>query len=268
MDPSPQEATSLFDDPGQFILNYQQLIEVLVHVFIRSGYFPTEDKQEIIHSIIERLLIRMPKIKAQYNGHSRLKTYLSVIIRNLILERIREKQYLRKIEMVEEYNCEIEYHEDPLNRMIIDQEITRLGKILGMFCTKRKKLELCMKLIFRIPLKMNDFTEFRNDFQAADYHSYCRHFGQIHLTTDLDIYEWLTNLVNKYEGKDSSSDAMRKWIKQKLEEIIDLLNGTPQTSNYSVETLQILFEKYHEQNKENANKLVLKTIYNKYHEPC
>jgi len=53
----------------------------------------------------------------------------------------------------------------------------------------------------------------------------------------------LTEIFNKYENKNNAPDTLRKWVKFKINELIDVLNGSPPASKYDEETFQILFEK-------------------------
>ena len=61
---------------------------------------------------------------------------------------------------------------------------------------------------------------------------------------EYEIYEAVTPIMNKYEGKSNSADALRKWTLSKIQEIIRILNGKPPRFNFDKETLQILIEDY------------------------
>ena len=66
-------------------------------------------------------------------------------------------------------------------------------------------------------------------------------------STDKEIYISILPFFIDCENKKRNSDALRKWIDEKVVEIIELLNGRPPERAYTRETLRILFEKYDQQ---------------------
>ena len=69
------------------------------------------------------------------------------------------------------------------------------------------------------------------------------------LVTDEIVYNALNKCFCNIEGKTVSSDSLRKWIAQRIDEIIKLLNTNK--SNYTEDTFQILFEYFVFDNKNN-----------------
>src|SRR5450759_2544730 len=104
MDPNRLEIELLQNNPASLLLIYQQVISVIVQVYLRSGFFQGESKEELVQYINEQLLDRMDKIRAQYNGKALLRTYLSAVVRNICAELLRERQK----------NSFIEYFEEPV----------------------------------------------------------------------------------------------------------------------------------------------------------
>jgi hypothetical protein len=66
--------------------------------------------------------------------------------------------------------------------------------------------------------------------------------GNYEEMNEYKIYEIVTPVMNKYEGKSNSADALRKWTHSKIKEIIHILNGEPPRFKFDEETLQILVE--------------------------
>ncbi|MHC1706303.1 MAG: hypothetical protein AB9842_02145 [Bacteroidales bacterium] len=244
MDVNQQEICLLHQNPGELIVKYQPIVLVVVQVFMKSGYFRGEGKEEIVQQINEKLLERIEKIRQQYNGFAQLRTYFSAVVRNLCLEIIRKGRIRDVIRLVEEYDHNLSYSPDQLNRMIIDQELKRLDIILSMFYSLRPKLILCLKAIQRIPLNESDVLEYcrRPDFKG--FEEECDFLQKAIGRNDKEIYRTLNQLFNKVEGKNTNLDATRKWISSKLEEVLTLLNGNPPRAYYNHETLKILLEKY------------------------
>jgi hypothetical protein len=62
---------------------------------------------------------------------------------------------------------------------------------------------------------------------------------------DKEVYFHLNRIFNGSCGKDVHPDTMRKWVKAKMHELVEMLNGNPRRAYYNEETLQILVEKYY-----------------------
>lgn len=229
-------------NPNQLVVKYQSIIQIVINGFINAGYFRLQDRDDIVQYVNEELLKKIDKIKAQYNGKVMLKTYMSAIIRNICLGRIRKGRNYKK-EIPEEYLNENKT-EDVLNKMIIEQEIDKVGKILSLYSKQQNKIELILKLIFRIPLVPDDFYKYNNEILYADFKQIIDIINKGLNMTNTEIFKLITPVLNKYENKKNSIDSTRRWVGMKIEELICLMNGNPPTSGYTKETFQILIEKY------------------------
>ena len=68
--------------------------------------------------------------------------------------------------------------------------------------------------------------------------------------TKTERYKVLTELINGCEKKTNTNDAIRKWLADKISELIDLLNGDPPQNYFDKETFQYFVEAYYSR-KEN-----------------
>jgi|ERR1035437_3184124 RNA polymerase sigma factor (sigma-70 family) len=233
----------LYNDIDKLIEKYQSTIEIIINKFIRSGYMKYADKDDLKQDINEELLLKIPKIKNNYNGTCSLNTYISAIIRNICLEKIRKIQTATKKLGPEVITEQIIYNSAPDNLAMAD-ELDRLKVILVLFDKQKAKFELCLKLLFRIPvceedicnyLEINKLDDFKNSFEILNNEN---------TLTDNHLYDILTKIFNKKEKKYNSSDAIRKWIKARIDETIYLMNGNPKRANYDKESLKLLVELY------------------------
>ena len=60
--------------------------------------------------------------------------------------------------------------------------------------------------------------------------------------SDQEIYALLTIVFNLLEQKNNSNDAIRKWMDDRQDEIILLLNGNATDTCFNRESFQLLFE--------------------------
>ncbi|MFC2128311.1 hypothetical protein ACFLRR_00400 [Bacteroidota bacterium] len=84
MDENEEDIKLLYEAPGKFIIKYQALIGFIVNSYVINGFFNKSDADDHIQTINESLLKKINKIQDQYNYKTKIKTYFSVIVRNLI----------------------------------------------------------------------------------------------------------------------------------------------------------------------------------------
>jgi hypothetical protein len=251
----PSDTELLFQNPSLLLIEIQGLIEIIVMKFIRTGGFSYHEKKDIIQTINEQLLLKIPKIKEQYKGISTLRSYLAVIIQNICNEILRKKKHFKNVEL-ETAIITDDRAPNPQNALIIQQEIIRLRHALDLYHKQRNKLIICLKMKFRIPFSIDDFQQYVEKITYEEYLQFEHKVTPYIESTDLCIYDALIVICNKYENKNNTTDSLRKWVGLKIKELIEFLNGVPRASNYTEETLQILFEKFNNfiQNEKNNRK--------------
>ncbi len=237
-------------DPQQLILSMQDMIGIIVYRFIRAGKFHVKERQDIVQHINEELIRKIPKIQTQFKGNARIKTYFAAIITNICHEIIRKTKKIDYINITE--NFVLIDRSEVTSNLVIQDEIKNLQKILALYFRQRSKLVLLLKLKFRIPVNFSDLHSVFEDLTMTEYRQFLQDISPYEENTDLQMHTALTGLFNHYGSRSITPDALRKWIKQKITELIDILNGNPPVSKYTEETLQILFENclFAEQEKE------------------
>ena len=230
-------------DPRQLIVKYQIMVEIIAKKYVASGMFVASELDDVVQCINESLLTKLPAVQRHYNGTALLKTYLSSIIRNICL-----KLYHNNMRAVKTVQLDESIHADPeklTDTHLIDHAVSRFLVIIDLYHVQKPRLLFCLKLYFRLPITSQDI---RSLYPQCSSSELGRLLGQFHgnyeRMNEYEIYEAVTPIMNKYEGKSNSADALRKWTLSKIQEIIRILNGKPPRFNFDKETLQILIEDY------------------------
>ncbi|HEX2922307.1 MAG TPA: hypothetical protein VHO50_14185 [Bacteroidales bacterium] len=241
----------LNSEPNQFILSIQGLIEVVVQKFVKTGRIRLEEKNDLKQQVNEYLLKKMPRIQNQYQRRSSLKTYLSVIITNICNDIIKHEN---KITIVSLEDSMIQgYDNQALENLIFKEEIKKLKNTINLHPKNKPRLLLLLKIKFRMPVGVYDFKAVYPHITVFDFKQFMVRIGPYVENTDVKIFSALTEMTAKHENKKNTPDAIRKWIKLKINELIDLMNGDPPVSKYNEETIQILFEKcYYKETQTNS----------------
>lgn len=233
----------LMNKPNDLIIKYQYLVEFFVRKYISIGHIEAYKQDDFKQSVNEAILNKIPTIQKHYNKKTILRTYLSVVISNLCYDNVyKQKKSLVTI-TINDDNTSSE-QEEILTGIIIDNEFDRIKKILRLYNKQQKTIEFILKVYFRFPITKEEFSDLSENLKIEDFEDTLNKINEKNTCTDTVLFEYLTPILNKINNKNNSNDAVRKWIKCKIAEIIQLVNGTPSRANYTNETLQILMEKY------------------------
>ncbi len=237
----------LLKDPNTLIEEHQKTIACVVNKFVYTGLFSYHDRDEVIQYVNERLLTeKITKMQKQYKPQYYVVTYLSKIVYNLCLEYSRKHRTgNREDTTVDISQTDIPDNDDFSRHIMIQEESRRLDSILKMYYKHHKRIEVFLKIFFGIGITHDDLLQLYPEADEKEISvvlQKCNPTSDIDHKTDKELYETLTQFINKYEKKHNSSDALRKWVHAKMTEIIVLLNGNPKTANYDKETLKILFQ--------------------------
>jgi RNA polymerase sigma factor (sigma-70 family) len=239
----------LYKDPDKLIEKYQSTIDIIINKYIKSGYINFAYKDDLKQDVNEELILKIPKIVVQYNSKYSLSTYISAIIRNICLEKIRKIQTFAKKAETELVIDQITYNSAPGNLAITD-ELERLKLILMLFGKQKAKLELCLKLVFRVPVNEEDIYNYMVNSSLGDLQDKITILNNEHSLTDNQLYNIITDIFNEQENKSNHPDAIRKWIKFKIDEVIYLMNGNPKRAQYDKESFKHLVELFYNKKDE------------------
>ena len=234
-------------DPPALVVEYQGIIRTIVSVYVRSGMFRANDFEEVVQSVSEEFLHLLPRITRQFNGSVLVRTYVSAILRNCCLELHRENRFdpRRFFDPIEAPEGPEDRHTRTDAQTYIGMEVKTLDAILAQYGRKRPKLVFLLKIRYRLPVTQEEIHSWCPTCSRAD---------QKHLLTllnsggsrvkDKDLLKDLLPAISKAEGKEQTFEGVSRWIQDKVQEIISLLNGSPPVSTHTSETLGLLLLEY------------------------
>lgn len=160
MDENGYEIQLLKTNPNNLIVHYQPIIKIIVNKYLYKGFFSPSNKDDLTQQINEQLLIKIPKIQAQFNGKVLLKTYFSVIINNICYDmgtknKVPQFQELNETYSTKTYTSPVE----TMSRIIIKNEFDRLDKVFKLYYQTQGKLIFCLKAFFKIPIVQDDIEK-------------------------------------------------------------------------------------------------------------
>lgn len=237
----------LIKNPQKFIAS-DEVIEVIrktAYRFASKGGIDSLSKEDLVQEILFVILEKkINYIVKNYNPKvSTIQGYMSKVAFNICIELLRKQQtkpvLKNSLDDETEGNLEREFNNitpesSLIEKEIIEKEIQRLKSYLKIFAKYKYKFIFLLKLYCRIPLIIDDLQNFAPKVPLAELEGYLSKFSQEYSKySDKEIYKIITPLVNKVEGKKSSSDSIRKWIDGKILTLKEVMN---QSTHYQYDT--------------------------------
>ncbi|MCG8697003.1 MAG: hypothetical protein MI922_03030, partial [Bacteroidales bacterium] len=227
-------------------------IDIIVNSYIKKGLINYSDKDDFKQDINEQLINKIDSIQRNYNQQFLFTSYLSTIISNICLGIINKSNRVKKIEYQERH--ENKHASDLLiNNIYLKQEIQKFDTIIKLFYYKKFKILLCLKLLYKIKVEFMDFKNYSVKINKVAYRKFMKQLGSITIGQKNDIYQQLASLFSRVESKKVNSESVRKWISSRIDEMIRLMNGAANESNYTKETFQYFVEYYFKHNEDGKN---------------
>lgn len=243
----------LQNDPATLLTHYQPIVNVVVSKLIRRGFFSVDEKMDVVQQVNTVLLEKkLAQIQRNYNGTVLLSTYFSKVVYNHCLEIVRgtTKQAVlhsdQLLSNTKDENLSIE------DRLIIDDEKTRLEAILKGVVGLSLRTIIALKLFARVIITLRDYQEvmYVEDELSKNFEEIF--FNDYSDMNDKEVYQSAIPFLNRITEKKIDSDSHRKWINMTVDRIAELLNGNPPRSAYNRETVKILVQLYFEHKEKNS----------------
>ena len=237
------DITLLRTNKDEFILRCQRIIQIVVKHFVKSGMFTAGEFHDVIQSVNEELIKRLPKIEKNFDSRVLMVTYINVIVRNICL-RIHEREH-SDVETVPFANAELQYDEGNATALIVQDEIDRLAMILKLYGSQEHKALLCLKIYFRMPVTKKEIQMCFNLLTQSEMNLLLDRFGESYDDSlEIENFNILSPFMNRQEQNTTSGSSLRRWTLEHLTRITALLNGNPPNRSHTKETIKFLLEHY------------------------
>lgn len=237
----------LKEDPYTVVMMHRSLIEK----FVSLRHLAYEEWEDIIQEIFIRLLSdKIYKIQKQYDfeyeGRSSFTSYFMVTVRNIYMDMVKSPNSRSQSVDLGKDISEIKFaimQLDFTDIIVLRAEIKKLQAILALYHKIRPKLELVLKLKFRIDV--ND-TNIKSSFPNYDRNALEVLTRDYRLEKDGDVWEQVQVVFNRLEKTEYKSDSLRRWVNVKVKEVINLMNRTLNRSAYDESVLETLLNLYYQ----------------------
>lgn len=245
----------LHANPGELVVKYQTTIDIIIQkILITSGFYPLQEKEELRQEVSLRLLEKTDEIKKQYDVNKALFiTFFSLKVVNFCFQILRAKKNKPKPEpLIEDvFIISTGKHESEKELYLLD-ECKKLEVILILFYRKRAKIELCLQIMYRIPVLFFYFVNYCKKTAKSFYAAVNELLPLNKEFTNKEIFHIITPHLNKSENKNNSETAAQRWMHNIINSSIEQMNigNESKAYDYDKETFQTLVEKYYQNKKE------------------
>jgi DNA-directed RNA polymerase specialized sigma24 family protein len=231
-------------DPRAFLVGYQDTLRIILRVYVQCGMFHPQEVDDALQTINEELLLRLPSIQAHFNGTASLRTYLDAIVRNICIDLCNARNRQPKVVPLDDFTAAP--HTSMTDRHDIEHARLVFRAILKQFDYKLElpRLLFCLKVRYRLPLDPEDVLKWYPECSKGDLTRLLKSLQNRESLTEKEVSERITPILNKASGRQNSPDAILRWTRERIRDILDLLNGSPQTASFDEETLNILIEDF------------------------
>ena len=219
-----------------------KITSIIVKKFIRSGGIDPDDYDDMTQTLRAKYLAKKEHIESLYKGEAQPQTYMSSVLRMMMLEVLRasQKQKVDTVDIEKATITEFDRSPSPEQKAIIENEKSHFRRVMATMGKDRAKIMLCLKKINRLPVTPQDFDEYLDGRQDNGARQLLDLNGDVD-AHNKDIYANLCQITNLVEGSQNKPDAIRIWLGNKTDQIIKRMNSGNR-SKYDNDSLAILLE--------------------------
>lgn len=230
---------------SQTIHLFEDWIVFITNRFCRSNSIDPYEAEDLRQFVKMRLVEQLPKIKTNFKGEAKLRTYISAIILNLCREFRRvncSKSVFTSTNLESLTDQLISNGNSSEKNIALKREIEKFNRIILMYGTKKTKVKIALSLYYGLDPGIENLRVYCNENHniASSAHQEIINAKKRNKKEGLKIF---TDLVNQTESKTNTVEASRKWVSRTIDDILKILNC--QGGEHTKETLGVLIEMNH-----------------------
>ncbi len=232
---------------------FQASITKVVRKFVYKGMITTVEAEDVAQELnVVFLKGKMVDVQRNYDpAFGALLPYFEMAVYNKAIDVVR--QYTRKkvaTETITDHFALLASSEQPFEASAsLSNELQRLDTYFKLFHTKRGRLVLLSQLFARICLSDHDLLRYCPETPNRLLSELLSIFSvTYHMLADKEVYALIQPLVKLAEHKTITADALRKWMSDRITEMINALSAGE--FQYDKESLRNLMQFYHRRTHE------------------
>jgi len=217
-----------------------KITSIIVKKFIQSGGLDPDDYQDMTQTLRTRYLAKKSHIESLYKGNAQPQTYMSSVIRMMMLEELRniKKTRIPTHDIEPAMITKADNALTPEQKAIIENEKIHFGRVMMTMGKDKAKIKLCLKMLYKITPTHDDLLEYA-DGRPTNGAEQLLDIDESMLNKD--IYARMCSVTNAIEQCNNKPDAIRIWLSNRIDQIIRRMNST-NNSKYDNDSLGILVE--------------------------
>lgn len=229
-----EEYQLLHKNPEKLLIkdDYQQVMKRVVYKFMKRGFFKgfsVDDLQQELNMAF--LTQKMSYIQKNYKPEDGLLiSYFERAVYNKCIDisKLSMHQQENRKEALEGYMMKPQ-HANPESQLIFQEilegEMHKLKDYLRLFTRTKFKLLLLLKLYARIVLTQDDVLNYCPKIPKTTLRKFLEIYGVPYSNKkDKEVYQEVIPIFNSCDQKKNTADALRKWINDRTQELMDVLN--------------------------------------------
>jgi len=224
----------------------------MIKAFVQAVHRSKQDHEEVVQDIMAEMLVsKIRSIRKNYEFTYRkggtFTAYFMAVVRNVYHDRMRTNRNdpLRMLDPDDDHPDSLplpgDHDRDWMGRVVVVEECERFDRILSLFYRLRPRLDLCLKLKFRVPVRQEDVLRCFARCRPRDIEILTDDYREVN---DQMMYDAVVTVFNRYEPVKNLGDSLRKWVNTKSNEIIAHLNTAHGRAVYNDELLEYLVIAY------------------------
>lgn len=224
----------LHSNPEKLLVqdDYQQVMKRVVYKFMKRGFFKgfsVDDLQQELNMAF--LTQKMSYIQKNYKPKDGLLiSYFERAVYNKCIDisKLSMHQQENRKEALEGYMIKPQ-QANPESQLIfretMNAEMRKLKDYLRMFTRTRFKLLLLLKLYARMVLTKDDVINYCPKIPSKTLNEFLEVYGVPYSNKkDKEVYHEVIPIFNVCDQKKNTADALRKWINDRTQELMEALN--------------------------------------------